>query len=160
MTKEQFIAELGKEQESLRRFLLVMCRGDSDTADDIAQEASIKAYLSIARFEERSRFSTWLFRIAYNCWMNHLRSKRDSEEIQNNIPDDSAGTDRKFEYEKLYLAIDRLSEKERAATILFYMEDKSLKEITAITGMPLGTICSYLARARKHLKEFLKDERY
>ncbi len=160
MTKEQFIAELGKEQESLRRFLLVMCRGDSDTADDIAQEASIKAYLSIARFEERSRFSTWLFRIAYNCWMNHLRSKKDSEEIQNNIPDDSSASDRRFEYEKLYLAIDRLSEKERAATILFYMEDKSLKEITAITGMPLGTICSYLARARKHLKSFLKDERY
>ncbi len=160
MTKEQFIEELGKEQESLRRFLLVMCKGDSDTVDDIAQEASIKAYLSIARFEGRSKFSTWLFRIAYNCWMNHLRSRRDSEDIKNNIPDDSSGSDRKFEYEKLYLAINRLSEKERAVTILFYMEDKSLKEIKDITEMPLGTICSYLARARKHLKAFLKDERY
>lgn len=160
MTREQFITELNREQESLRRFLLVMCKGDSYTADDIAQETAIKAYLSISRFEGRSKFSTWLFRIAYNCWLNHKRRHRESEELQDNIRDYSCSTDRRFEHEKLYMAIDRLSEGERVVTILFYMEDRSLKEIKEITQMPLGTICSYLARARKHLKAFLKDERY
>ncbi len=161
MTREQFISELGREQESLRRFLLVMCKGDSYTADDIAQEASIKAYLYMSRFEGRSKFSTWLFRIAYNCWVNHNRSRKaPPEELRENIMDDSARTDRRFEYEKLYMAIDKLSESERVVVLLFYMEDKSLKDIKDITQMPLGTICSHLARARKHLKAFLKDERY
>ncbi len=164
MTRERFIEELDKEQESLRRFLLVMCNGDSFTADDIAQEASVKAYLSMSRFEERSKFSTWLFRIGYNCWINYTRRRKVSENhpecIPECIPDDSGQADKRYEYEKLYMAIDKLSEAERVATVLFYMEDKSLKEIVSITGLPLGTVCSHLARARKHLKAFLRDERY
>ena len=73
MTKEQFIELIAAEQESLRRFLRGLCAGDGFLADDIAQEALLKAYLSFERFQGRSRFSTWLFRIAYNCWYDHLK---------------------------------------------------------------------------------------
>ena len=68
MTKEQFIEMIALEQESLRRFLRGLCAGDGFRADDLAQEALLKAYLSFERFEGRSKFSTWLFRIAFNCW--------------------------------------------------------------------------------------------
>ncbi len=68
MTKEQFIEHVAQTQESLRRFLCVLCEGDSSRADDIAQEALLKAYMSFGKFEGKAKFSTWLFRIAYNCF--------------------------------------------------------------------------------------------
>ncbi len=58
MTKEQFIEFVGQEQVPLRRFLCALCGGDSSTADDLAQEALLKAYMSFERFEGRARFST------------------------------------------------------------------------------------------------------
>lgn len=71
MDRNQFIRQLGYEQESLRRFLCVLCGGDSFRADDLAQEAMLKAYMSFEKFEGRARFSTWLFRIAYNCFYDY-----------------------------------------------------------------------------------------
>ncbi len=159
MTKEQFILALTKEQESLRRFLLAMCKGDSFTADDIAQEASLKAYLAMGRFERRANFSTWLFRIAYNCLFDHFKKTVPAEEPPENIVGEEQ-TDDKFKYEKLYFALEKLSKTEQVVTLLFYMEDKSIKEIEKITSMPSGKVRSHLSRARKHLKELLGNERY
>ena len=169
MTKEQFIELIAAEQESLRRFLRGLCAGDGFLADDIAQEALLKAYLSFERFQGRSRFSTWLFRIAYNCWYDHLKkaggkddwiSVNDSDwnvrkEVAD-VEDDSHSADTKYEQQQLYLAIGSLSRQEQMVVLLFYMEDKSIKEIEAITGMPSGTVRSHLSRARVHLRQFLE----
>lgn len=169
MTKEQFIELISAEQESLRRFLRGLCAGDGFLADDIAQEALLKAYLSFERFQGRSRFSTWLFRIAYNCWYDHLKkaggkddwiSVNDSDwnvrkEVAD-VEDDSHSADTKYEQQQLYLAIGSLSRQEQAVVLLFYMEDKSVKEIEVITGMPSGTVRSHLSRARVHLRQFLE----
>lgn len=160
MDKAQFIRLVGQEQESLRRFLCVLCKGDSFRADDLAQEALLKAYMSFHRFEGRSKFSTWLFRIAYNCFYD-FRSralKTGSEELSgvyDRRPDDGPAADSRFEHQDLYLAIRTLSEAEQTVILLFYMEEKSIKEIEAITGMPSGTVRSHLSRARGHLKEYL-----
>lgn len=169
MTKEQFIELIAAEQESLRRFLRGLCVGDGFLADDIAQEALLKAYLSFERFQGRSRFSTWLFRIAYNCWYDHLKkaggkddwiSMDDSDwnvrkEVAD-VEDESHSADTKYEQQQLYLAIGSLSRPEQAVVLLFYMEDKSVKEIEVITGMPSGTVRSHLSRARVHLRQFLE----
>ena len=72
MTREQFIAEISTLQEPLRRFLLGMCHGDAFTADDIAQETLLKAYLHYGTFQGRSSFSTWLLRIGYSCFCNYV----------------------------------------------------------------------------------------
>ncbi len=162
MTREQFIDAVAREQESLRRFLLVMCRGDSFKADDIAQEAFLKAYLSFEHFHGLSSFSTWLFRIAYNCLYDYVRKRRNDEHEQLDILSNHEGDappDSRFEYEDLYTAIGRLSDSERVVTLLFYMEDKSIKDIESITNMPSGTVRSHLSRARTHLKEFLNDKK-
>ena len=170
MTKEQFIELIAAEQESLRRFLRGLCAGDGFLADDIAQEALLKAYLSFERFQGRSRFSTWLFRIAYNCWYDHLKtaggkddwiSVNDSDwnvrkEVAD-VEDDSHSADTKYEQQQLYLAIGSLSRQEQAVVLLFYMEDKSVKEIEVITGMPSGTVRSHLSRARVHLRQYLEE---
>ncbi len=73
MTRERFISLVRSEQESLRRFLLSMCNGDAALADDIAQDALVRAYVSSGSFLGLSKFSTWLFRIAYNCFVDHCR---------------------------------------------------------------------------------------
>ena len=75
MTREQFIGLVEEVQGPLRRFLCVLCGGDASRADDLAQEALLKAYLSFEGFEGRARFSTWLFRIAYNCFYDWRKAE-------------------------------------------------------------------------------------
>ena len=161
MTKEQFIELITQEQEPLRRFLRGLCSGDGFRADDLAQEALLKAYLSFERFEGRSRFSTWLFRIAFNCWYDS-RKKVGKESEWLSLEDHPPGgfpaeseTDRTDEYQQLHQAIGNLSLQEQTVILLFYMEEKSVKEIEMITGMPSGTVRSHLSRGRRHLKEYL-----
>lgn len=160
MTKQQFIELAATEQESLRRFLRGLCGGDGFRADDIAQEALLKAYLSFERFQGRSRFSTWLFRITYNCWYDQLQNYPDNESVDlqevRKVEDEGSTADKKYEYQQLYAAIGSLTRQEQTVILLFYMEEKSVKEIEVITGMPSGTIRSHLSRARGHLKQYLE----
>lgn len=159
MTRNQFIDLVSGEQESLRRFLCVLCGGNMEIADDLAQEALLKAYMSYTRFEGRSKFSTWLFRIAYNCFYDWKKGagKLPACGIPAERPSDEAA-DSRFDHQKLYLAIDALSENEKAAVLLFYMEGKQIKEISAITGMSSTAVRTHLFRARKHLRAFLEKE--
>ena len=167
MTRKQFIELIAAEQESLRRFLRGLCGGDGFRADDIAQEALLKAYLSFERFEGHSRFSTWLFRIAYNCYYDHIRkagkedgwqsleeSTREAGKVE-----DEPSVDRKYEHQQLYMAIKQLAAHEQAVILLFYMEEKSIKEIMGIMEMPSGTVRSCLSRGRQHLRQYLENQR-
>ena len=163
MTKQQFIEAVSAEQESLRRFLRGLCAGDGFLADDIAQEALLKAYLSFERFEGHSRFSTWLFRIAYNCYYDHIRKsgKEDGwlslEEGSKEAGkvEDGPAIYTKYEHQQLYMAIRQLTAHEQAIILLFYMEGKTIREIMDIMGMPSGTVRSCLSRGRQHLKQYL-----
>ena len=157
MTREEFISLVSAEQESLRRFLLSLCN-DAALADDIAQDALVNAYVASASFRGAARFSTWLFRIAYNCYIDHCRKARPEEvPVDEAVPiqaDDTA--DRAFRYQQLYQAMDRLPQKEKAAIALFYFEDRSIKEIAAILQMPQGTVKYHLSMGRQHLKQHIQ----
>lgn len=74
MDKQSFVAEITTMQEPLRRFLLVLTHGDSDLTDDIAQEAMLRAYLHCGTFQGASALSTWIYRIAYNLYLDHQKS--------------------------------------------------------------------------------------
>ncbi len=76
MNQERFISQVREQQEPLRRFLLALCGGDAALADDIAQDALVRAYVASGSFLGLSKFSTWLFRIAYNCYIDHCRKAR------------------------------------------------------------------------------------
>ena len=159
MIREEFISLASAEQESLRRFLLSLC-GDTAEADDIAQDALVNAYVASSSFRGAARFSTWLFRIAYNCFIDRLRSRRmqtsplDAPAAQA-VPGQEAA-DGRFRHEDLHRAIDRLPDKERAALLLFYMEDKPVKEVAAILEIPAGSVRAYLTRGRQHVKSYLE----
>ncbi len=158
MTRERFISLVRSEQESLRRFLLSMCNGDAALADDIAQDALVRAYVSSGSFLGLSKFSTWLFRIAYNCFVDHCR-KAHADDVQVEASASVAASDSSdsaFRYQQLYQALERLQEKERAAISLFYFEDRSIKEISAILGIPQGTVKYHLSLGRNHLRQYIQ----
>ncbi len=159
MTRDEFISLAAAEQESLRRFLLSLCN-DAALADDIAQDALVNAYVASASFRGAARFSTWLFRIAYNCFIDRMRGRRlqtaplDTPAARA-VPGPEAA-DGRFRHEDLHRAIGMLPDKERAALLLFYMEDKPVKEVAEILEMPAGSVRAYLTRGRQHVKEYLE----
>lgn len=80
MTREQFVEQVGREQAALRRFLTALCCGNSAEADDIAQEALIKAYLRSSQYDERGQFSAWLMKIAYRVFIDSRRKQKHQQE--------------------------------------------------------------------------------
>lgn len=158
MNQERFISQVREQQEPLRRFLLALCGGDSALADDIAQDALVRAYVASGSFLGLSKFSTWLFRIAYNCYIDHCRKARpDQTSLDSAVTLPASETsDSSFRYQQLYQALERIPEKEKAAIALFYFEDKSIKEISAILNMPQGTVKYQLSMGRNHLKQYIQ----
>ena len=157
MTRERFISEVRACQGRLRRFLASLC-GDAALADDLAQEALVRAYVSSDRFI--GNFKAWLFRIAYNCFIDNLRrvpapsASMDSPEVLH-VADGSA-SDAAFRHEELRRAVTRIPEKERTAIVLHYFEDLPVKEIASIMQIPAGTVKYHLSVGRDHLRQHIR----
>ena len=163
MTREIFTQLVRKELPGLRRFLLAACSGNRDEADDVTQEATMKAYVASCTFEDEAGFSAWLYRIACNTLIDHQR-KLTTRGVTLDIDkayDVAAASrsDDSFAYQDLYHAIDGLTISERTAVLLFYMEDRPIAEVAAIMNVVEGTVKAYLSRGREHLREMLKVKR-
>ena len=157
MTREVFIAYVKREQEALRGFLLALCCGKKDDADDLAQDALVKAYLSCAGYLDKGKFRSWLFKIAYNIFLNHKASLRCTDSIDEaRILVSSSNADSGFEHQDLYLALRTLPPKERSAITLFYLNGYNIKEIAAITDTSEDAVKKQLSRGRDKLKEKLQ----
>ena len=158
MTREQLITYVESTQKSFRRFLVALCCGDDSLADDIAQEAFIKAYLSCDSFNSGDKFSAWIYRIGYNTFLNCCRSRKISvgyDEAVDMVADETA--DRIFRYQELYAALYRLPAKERMSLLLFYLEGYSIREIAEIEESSQDAIKKHLSRGRMHLRGLLKS---
>ncbi|MBR5724609.1 MAG: RNA polymerase sigma factor [Bacteroidales bacterium] len=144
-------------QGRLRRFLTSLC-GDAALADDLAQEALVRAYVNSDRFI--GNFKAWVFRIAYNCFIDNLRrvpapsASMESPEVLHVA--DGAASDASFRHEELRRALTRLPEKERTAIVLHYFEDLPIKEIASIMQIPSGTVKYHLSVGRDHLRQYIR----
>ena len=157
MTRDVFIAQVEREQEALRGFLLALCCGKKGDADDLAQDSLVKAYLSSAGYQEKGRFRSWLFKIAYNTFLNHKASCRTMDtldEARTLISSQSAESS--FEHQSLYLALRTLPPKERSAITLYYLNGYEIKEIATITDTSEDAVKKQLSRDRDKLKARLK----
>ena len=137
--------------------------GNYDDAKDLAQEAFIRAYQKLKLFEERSTFSTWLYRITVNLAMDthrkHQKKQMVSIETHTNPYADSTG-DRSVEREETRAQFDKalesLSASQRTAVVLKYFHEREPKEIAEMMGCTQGTVRNHLFRAMQKLKKQLK----
>jgi RNA polymerase sigma factor (sigma-70 family) len=162
---------LVKQYEKLVFYVTRRLVKDQHAVEDICQEVFIKVHKSLVRFNFKSKLSTWIARIAYLTSINYLRKY--NREKASDYPDDIENYHFTVETPEQLLTkkdtanyveqlILQLPEKYRTVLTLYHLNEFSGAEIEEITGMPEGTIKSYLFRARKLLKEklevYLKNE--
>jgi RNA polymerase sigma-70 factor (ECF subfamily) len=132
-----------------------------EDASDFTQEVFLKVFRSLSSFEGRSRFSTWLYKIAYNTGLNHVRRKKEYQSLaeEETIPDKYTPEKKmlkEFLRDSILEALKSLPERFRVCVDLFFFYDRSLKEIEAITGYPVNTVKSHVFRAKKLLRNKLE----
>ena len=150
-----------KYQSQVRRLFLNLTLRDKDLSYDLAQETFIKVYLNIHTFKATSRFSTWLYRIAYNIFVDYKRINH--RQFVNKLPDN----DINFAYQdeiktdnELYHILHVLKSEEREVILLSYIEELSHKEISDVINKPIGTVKTHIRRGREKLVEYLKIKDY
>ncbi|MDR2536750.1 MAG: sigma-70 family RNA polymerase sigma factor [Treponema sp.] len=136
-----------------------------DDASDFTQEVFLKVYRNLSSFERRSRFSTWLYAIAYNTAVNSVTRKPDSQYTSladaEDITADADTPERQSLRQALRAsvreAVRDLPERYRVCVDLFFFYERTYQEIESITGYPVNTIKSHVFRAKKLLREKLAD---
>lgn len=153
-----------RHQSQVRTVLRRLTRGDVALADDLAQETFVLAWRNLRKFRFEARFSTWLYRIAFNAWQSEARKKH---EVLLDIDDDSPpeGLDVSTEMPDVVARVDLeramavLSDGERACIAACFYADLSHEEAAESLGMPLGTVKTHILRARAKLKARLAKEK-
>lgn len=160
--KQSFNHLVVKYQSSIRRFFANLTKGDTFLSDDLAQETFLKAYLKIHSFRGTSSFSTWLFRIAYNTYLDSVRAKKYFEDwnLQEIDENTSAEIDYSSKKNDIFAALQYVKKDEKVALLLFYMEDKSQKEIAKIMDLPLGTVKTNILKGKEKMEIFLRKNGY
>ena len=146
-----------RHQSSVRGLLRQLTRNDLALADDLAQEAFIRAYRNIHSFRGEARFSTWLYRISYNCFRENARRKKelvgiDESQWQREI--DPQTVDPGLKHDLMH-ALNLLPLHERTAVVLCCQNGLSHDEAARVLDMPLGTVKTNVLRGREKLKRTL-----
>ena len=182
------LAQQGKEaayRELLARYerpvfsLIFRMVRDRETAEDLSQETFIKVLNNIDRYSPDFKFSSWLFKIANNLTIDHLRRRRLNTISIEGAPDAVTAESARatsiviasgdesplaeLESKELGVSIERaiaqLRPEYRACIMLRHVEDRSYEEIAEIVKLPLGTVKTYIHRARHELRAALDDVR-
>jgi RNA polymerase sigma factor (sigma-70 family) len=150
---EQIYSHLGILHKICRTY-----KRDPDDRDDLFQEIVFNAWKSYPKFEGRSKFSTWLYRVALNTALYQNRKDRffgkkvDLELIQHHVAvevkDDNT--------DLLWMAINKLDELEKSVVVL-YLEELPYKEISEITGLTENNVAVKLNRIKSKMKKILED---
>ena len=136
---------------------------NADDAADFVQDVFLKAFRSLGTFQGRARFSTWLYRIAYNAAINGTKRRKEYRSLAEDAEiADFDGPERltlrSLAAAAVVEAIADLPDRFRICVELFFFYDLSYPEIETVTGYPVNTIKSHVFRAKKLLREKLRDE--
>jgi RNA polymerase sigma-70 factor (ECF subfamily) len=155
--RHAFATLVRRHQAPVRALLRRLACGDAALADDLAQETFLAAYHHLGRFRGDARLGSWLYRIAYNRWLDASRSGAARRRNESSIdPGVIAVTlDRVEARHDLERAMTVLREPERAALALTYGADATHEETAEILGCPIGTVKSYILGAKQKLREAL-----
>jgi RNA polymerase sigma-70 factor (ECF subfamily) len=160
--KHAFATLVTRHQSQLRASLRKMTQGNLALADDVAQETFILAWKNIGKFRYEAKFSTWLYRIAFNAWQTEVRRKSelpiDDDTQYTPTPSkpesDATNLRRDMEY-----AMQDLSDAERSAIHHCYYLDLSHDEAAYTLNMPLGTLKTHVLRAKDKMRQRLESYR-
>ncbi len=147
------------------RALCTRLCGNRERGEDLTQEVFLRVWERIEHFEGRSHFSTWLYRVAVNRVTDALRSemrreaRETSAEDLSQVPQPRATRGRRIEPVDLERALASLPSGARLVFVLHDVEGYRHAEIAAMTGVAVGTSKAQLHRARRMLRQSLRDER-
>lgn len=161
----QRLVECNQDRLFAAMMRMLGCRED---AEEAVQEAFIRAFTRIDDFNRQSKFSTWLYRIAFNSAISESRKKRPKfsldarrEQFEFEAIDESAETVdasmlRDEQVRLVHRALDELSDDHRAILVLREMDDLAYEDIGNVLAIPVGTVRSRLRRARGRLRDVLE----
>lgn len=144
--------------------------GNSEDANDVAQEAFVRAFTALDKYDARFKFSSWLYRIATNLCVDTLRKRRvktvsleegdeEGRDLKSRLADrNSDPSDAVLRGERSALirrALEKLDAKYRAVILLRHDQDLSYEEMASILGLPVGTVKVRVHRARERLRDLL-----
>lgn len=171
VTDDRFaFAELVKRhQSSVRTCLRKLTAGNHALADDLAQDTFVLAWRNLKSFRQEARFSTWLYRIATNCWLADARKRKEellgdridaiADDEDATMPhvdamhaDHARASSLKLDLER---AMAALSDAERAAIVQCYHNDLTHEEAAYVLGCPVGTVKTHVLRGKQKLKAAL-----
>ena len=156
--RRAFAALVQRHQSRVRTLLRRLTKGDLGLADDLAQDTFVLAWRNLRHFRFEARFSTWIYRIAFNAWRSEMRKKREllldleedggaslSDDAVDELPDIASKVD-------LERAMSTLSDGERAAIAACYYADLSHEEASQALGIPVGTVKTHILRGKAKLR--------
>ncbi|MDP1625136.1 MAG: RNA polymerase sigma factor [bacterium] len=171
---EEFGRLIEKYQEPMRRYVRRIARPTPDELDILLQDIFIKVYENLNDFDQDLPFSSWIYRIAHNEAIDHLRrGKRfgasldspayDSENLTlaETMPDGTdiaSETDMQYQKKAIEALLDELEPKYRSVLVLKFLEERGYEEISDILRKPPGTVATLIHRAKKEFRR-LADER-
>ncbi|MCK5135381.1 MAG: sigma-70 family RNA polymerase sigma factor [Bacteroidales bacterium] len=163
--KKAFTWVVDTYKDMVYTICLRMLTNETDAAE-AAQEVFVKAYRYIQGFQQKSKFSTWLYRISYNHCISVIRKKTKVIDLVDEMPVDEVnesdinGLDRlSLEERRRYLqmAIEALPETDAVVVTLFYYDELSLDEIAGVTGLTSSNIRIKLHRSRKRMYQVISS---
>jgi RNA polymerase sigma-70 factor (ECF subfamily) len=157
---QRAFAELVKRYQSQLRYSLRQLTGwDAALADDLAQETLIRAYRSLHQFRGDAKFFTWLYRIAYHCFLAHRRSRKPEEPLNEEDAERAGaggGAGNPADLHRDFArALARFPPEQRMALHLHLQREFTHQEIADLMECPLGTVKSHIQRGREKLQEML-----
>jgi len=169
---DAFNALVGRHQRSLINFFYHLC-WDRQAAEDCAQEVFLRVYSHLDTYEPQAKFTTFLFRIARNLWIDRMRSaavhgkplsleassggegRSLQERVASRVQSPVEILAREEQQEALRRAIDQLPDEQKAVVILSEIQGMKYQDIGEILGVPVGTVKSRMHTAMEKLKDLL-----
>lgn len=160
--QEQYACLVDRYQHKLLRYAFGLLR-DEHKAEDVVQEAFIKAFINLNAFDTKKKFSSWMYRIVHNEAMNSIKKYRKEIPLLEHFDfASSQDIEEEFAEKELLTAlndcIDGLPILYSAALTLYYIEEKSYEEIGDILHLPMGTVATRISRAKRLMKKICQKK--